>query len=131
MSYPTPLLLLVASAAAQASSTGNCVTGRMTFDPLRMYALGFDGAIPDLDAAKYDFTIDYGAVNTRVLDPIGVTTTLARTGNFGDGARISTVRYMQYGKLTARLKAAAVGGLVTTFITMSKSKVHRVKTGRD
>ena len=116
------LFSLISLVQAQANVTGNCVTGRIDFDPLRTFALGADGKIPNLDVSKYDFTIDYGSTNVKAIDPFGADLALTKGGNFGDGVRISTTRYILYGKLTARMKAAAVGGLVNTFITMSDRK---------
>jgi beta-glucanase (GH16 family) len=36
------------------------------------------------------------------------------------GVRLSTLRYMLYGRITARMRAIPLPGAVTTFITMSE-----------
>jgi hypothetical protein len=56
------VVLLAARTAAQANVTGNCISGRMTFDPMRMYAIApgqLPGSVanPALDVSRYDFTI--------------------------------------------------------------------------
>jgi beta-glucanase (GH16 family) len=118
------MLLLALQVNAQSSVTGNCYTQRIDMDPLRMYALPFSGVAPALDVSRYDVTVDYGSVNVKATNPYGTDITLAKASNskFGDGARISTTRYILYGRLTARIKTSTVPGLVTTFITMSDRK---------
>ncbi|KAI8908420.1 concanavalin A-like lectin/glucanase domain-containing protein [Gorgonomyces haynaldii] len=114
--------LLLGLVAAQSNVTGNCVTGRLDFDPLRTFAAG--ATKPQLDVSKYDFTIDYGSSNVVFNNKSGVDVVLRKNAqNTGDGARISTTRYVLYGRITARLRTPTNGaGIVTTFITMSDVK---------
>ena len=53
----------------------------------------------------------------------GVTLSLTKNDNAtATGTRISSSRYMLYGRITARIKAVPYAGAITTFITMSESK---------
>lgn len=103
---------------------GNCLTQRINFtDPSRTFALdGMDAMrdISELDTSRYDMTIDYFTKQVRHLPGGGVELTISDNGGVGnpDAPRMSTTRFMLYGKVTAVLKAPAVPGVVTTFITM-------------
>eukprot|EP00842_Homolaphlyctis_polyrhiza_P002671 jgi/Hompol1/3404/HPOL_006514-RA len=61
----TALTALAASVQAQqnATTTGNCVTGRITFDPNRILNL-YGATTTDnrlaVDVTKYDLTLDFG-----------------------------------------------------------------------
>jgi beta-glucanase (GH16 family) len=44
------------------------------------------------------------------------------TGGSATGARLSTVRWLLYGRITLRMTGIALPGVVTTFITMSERK---------
>jgi beta-glucanase (GH16 family) len=114
-----PIVLAQTSVITAGNATGNCVTGRLDFDPLRIYAVST--TTTTIDVSKYDFTIDYGAANFKALSPAGATLSVSKaTGsNAGQGARLSTTRYMLYGKFTATMAASPIGGIITTFITMS------------
>jgi hypothetical protein len=122
ISILTTTLLLVVPATAQSTSApaAQCQSGRINFDPTRMYALG--GAQEQLDVSRYDMTIDYGSTHVRQLPTGGISVALIKAGNSGIGARLSTTRYLQYARITARMNAVAVPGVVTTFITMSPRK---------
>lgn len=103
---------------------GNCLTQRIDFtDRSRLFALdGLDAMrnIPDLDVSRYDATIDYGTQLVKVLPQGGIELTIKENdpSKNPDAPRISTTRFMLYGKITAVLRAPAVPGVVTTFITM-------------
>jgi beta-glucanase (GH16 family) len=121
------LLFLLPYIAAQTSVitsgnvTGNCLTGALSFDPLRMYAINQNAKAPTLDISKYDFTIDYGSANVKQAPGGGVYLNIARDlgATTGTGTRISTTRYALYGKFSVTMNASPIGGIVTTFITMS------------
>jgi hypothetical protein len=77
--------IMTALVAAQANVTGNCVTGRITFDQLRYfpdsffrtYALG--ATDPGLDVSTYDMTTDYGNLNVKPIAGGGVNLNLAKS----------------------------------------------------
>ncbi|KAH6570197.1 hypothetical protein BASA50_005236 [Batrachochytrium salamandrivorans] len=102
---------------------GDCVTGRMTFtkDTVTDIA-GAEARRFSVDRTKYNFTLDYGTADFGE----GSMASLALVRNSQDNpmavafsSRISTTRYMQYGRITIRFKPAAIPGVVTTFITFS------------
>ncbi|KAJ1554353.1 hypothetical protein HK096_003962, partial [Nowakowskiella sp. JEL0078] len=109
--------------AAQPAVTGNCVSGNYTFAQSKLFAvpIGQNVSTLNLNPNQYDFSIDYGSANT-VFDAANNAITLKITKGTsaqGDGVRLSTTRYIYYGKFTASFSAAAVPGAVTAFITMS------------
>ncbi|KAI8915807.1 concanavalin A-like lectin/glucanase domain-containing protein [Gorgonomyces haynaldii] len=114
------LAFLLGQVAAQ--SQGNCVSQTINFDGLRTFALAANDQNKRLDVSTYDITLDYGAQNVFFTNN-GLEMFLARspTGN-GVGARVSTTRDILYGRFTLTLKVPPVGGVVTTFITMSDVK---------
>ena len=77
--------------------------------------------ITDLDTGRYDMTIDYYKNQVKFLPGGGIELTLtpSRDPNRNpDAPRLSTTRFMLYGKIEAYIKAPAISGIVTTFITM-------------
>jgi len=71
------------------------------------------------NASAYDWTVDKGSViNTNSS---GGELALLLTETNG-GTRISSTRYIHYGKVSARVKTGRWGGVVTAFITMSDIK---------
>lgn len=118
MLFPLALNLISAIIAGPP----NCVTGNITFDPRRMYALG--GEPENLDPAYYDFSIDYGYQNVKPNpNGNGIQVNLVKSAsNKGLGARLSSTRFFQYAKLTARMSAIPYAGAITTFITFSPRK---------
>ncbi|KAF5361620.1 hypothetical protein D9758_007371 [Tetrapyrgos nigripes] len=74
----------------------------------------FDG-----NATEYDWVVDKG--NIMNTDSSGGELALLLTEENG-GTRISSTRYVHYGKITATLKTGRWGGVVTAFITMSDIK---------
>ncbi|KAH6567101.1 hypothetical protein BASA50_011271 [Batrachochytrium salamandrivorans] len=111
---------------AQANVTGNCITGRITFDRLRTYSnFHPDTTLPQLNVSTYDATVDYGANTVSFPSTGGVNLQLIKSSTGGAaaaGARLSTTRYILYAKITARMHALTLPGAVTTFITMSDRK---------
>ncbi|KAJ1566332.1 hypothetical protein HK405_010216 [Cladochytrium tenue] len=112
--------------------TGNCLSGTYTFDATRMYEIPtgalssgthYPPVLAGVDWSAYDFTIDYSAgnavANASGAPAGGVSTRVAASSK--TGTRISTTRYMMYGKVSMKIKATApsVGGIVSPFITMS------------
>jgi beta-glucanase (GH16 family) len=79
--------------------------------------------IEQLDVSTYDLTIDYGSLSVQQKNGGGINMNLIKTAaGSGIGGRISTTRYIQYAKITARMSAVDTPGVVTTFITMSPRK---------
>lgn len=75
-----------------------------------------------VDEKKFDMTIDYGSSNV-ILGPNGATLLLTKNGDgssIAQGTRMSTTRYMLYGKVSLEMNAIPVPGVVVTFITMSE-----------
>jgi beta-glucanase (GH16 family) len=68
------------------------------------------------NASAYDWTLDKG--NIMNTNSSGGELALLLTEANG-GTRISSTRYVHYGKITARLKTGQWAGVVTAFITMS------------
>ncbi|KAL2911393.1 hypothetical protein HK105_209157 [Polyrhizophydium stewartii] len=99
---------------------GECVTGRINFNPDRIFNLNSnDNSRFSVDRNRYDLTLDYGSVD---YVSNGVQLNLvppAQAGKLGSGARFSTTRYLRGGKITGRFKPVAVPGAVTTLITWS------------
>jgi beta-glucanase (GH16 family) len=68
-------------------------------------------------------TIDYAAANV-VVGPNGASLVLEKNGDgstVAQGVRMSTTRYLHYGRFSVEMTAIPVNGVVTTFITMSPS----------
>jgi len=86
--------------------------------------------LQNADAFNGDIkTADFVVENINNLVKSGTTATLKLTApnpisksTPGTGIRISSTSYLMYGKFTARLKAGPVGGMVTSFISMSDEK---------
>lgn len=68
----------------------------------------FDG-----DADKYDWTLDGGNFTVSKNNLVMI---LTKTNS---GTRLSSTRFIHYGKITATMKTGRWGGVVTGFITMS------------
>ncbi|KAI9340656.1 concanavalin A-like lectin/glucanase domain-containing protein [Zopfochytrium polystomum] len=132
----TAAAVLMSSPAAYAAdtfdpaTTGNCLSGTYNFDPKRMYKIPsgqltpiYPPVLPGLDWSAYDFTVDYGATNVNLNVTNGVAGGVGTRVNAATkaGTRISTSRYILYGKFSIKMKAtpASAGGIVSTFITMS------------
>ncbi|KAI9202133.1 concanavalin A-like lectin/glucanase domain-containing protein [Polychytrium aggregatum] len=108
------------------SVVGNCVSARHNFtDRSRVAAPAASdrrGAPPLIDYTVYDWTIDFAkdlvtfGANGGVLLSVMPKDSLNPNGA---SSRLSTTRYMLYGKVSARIKAPPQSGFVTSFITMS------------
>ena len=106
-------------ALSQANVTGNCLSGRISFDPLRMYQLGSTQTISTLDPALYDFTIDYGPLNSKLAaSGLELSVTKDASGR-ASGVRLSSTRYILYGKISVSMALPKTPGVVSSFITMS------------
>lgn len=141
--------VFLTTVTAQANITGNCVTGRIDFNPARMMNLTdsrYPGSVanPGIDLSRTDLTVDYGYANVIQRPGGGVDLKLTRQqqgaaqgGKHSEKlfhvalvytfiatalVRISTTRYMHYGRVTARMRAIGEPGVITTFITMSDVK---------
>ncbi|KAI9199532.1 concanavalin A-like lectin/glucanase domain-containing protein [Polychytrium aggregatum] len=113
------------------SEVGNCLTKRHYFNETnRIAAPASSGqdrhSVPIyLDYTKYDWTIDYAKEHVTFGANGGVMLSLMPPDKSkgilqGAGSKLSSTRYMRYGKVTARLKSiSTTPGVVTTFITMS------------
>ncbi|KAH8084334.1 glycoside hydrolase family 16 protein [Cristinia sonorae] len=71
------------------------------------------------NASAYDWVVDKG--NIMNTNTSGGELALLLTQDNG-GTRISSTRYIHYGKISARIKTGRWGGVVTAFITMSDIK---------
>lgn len=71
----------------------------------------FDG-----DVDKYDWTVDKGSIQSSGGDVAMILT------ESNGGTRLSSTRYVHYGKITATMKTGRWGGVVAAFITMSNIK---------
>jgi hypothetical protein len=109
--------------------TGNCVSGLINFNPARIIDNPFNAQ--NIDPKLYDFSIDYSPINVLVsiyylilkLNGEGVQLSLIKTGQTTSlGVRLSSIRYMLYGRFSIRMKGPVVPGVVTTFITLSKRR---------
>ncbi|KAJ3117014.1 hypothetical protein HDU96_008185 [Phlyctochytrium bullatum] len=126
--YATPLpqnpTADVRSQAADPMDVGNCLSGTYEFTKSRAYfpkqgevQNAHPPMVPGVDWSGYDFTVDYGAANAEFDDKGGVSLSARKTDL--TGARISTTRYMLYGRVTIPIKPITNRGVITTFITMS------------
>ncbi len=113
--------LSLVNAQGDPKVVGNCVTGKINFNPTRMFNI--QGISSAVDEKKFDMTIDYGAANV-VFGPNGATLSLTKVGygTPGLGARMSTTRYMLFGRISVDMSIATAPGVVVTFITMSDRK---------
>ncbi|KAI9202463.1 concanavalin A-like lectin/glucanase domain-containing protein [Polychytrium aggregatum] len=120
--------LAATSSTDPPSVVGNCISARYDFkDPSRIAAPAPTnperrGAPPLIDYTVYDWTIDHA----KDLVTFGATGGLMLSAKppdtlnpYGSSTRVSSTRYILYGKITARLKAVRQIGFVTSFITMS------------
>ncbi|KAK5672203.1 putative glycosidase CRH2 [Batrachochytrium dendrobatidis] len=119
---------LILTVMADPSTQGNCITGRITFDEQRTSKVPMHVDMPAfppsiINIVSTDTTIDYAPQNVKFMEGGGVTLSLTKNDNAtATGTRISSSRYMLYGRITARIKAVPYAGAITTFITMSESK---------
>lgn len=74
----------------------------------------FDGNV-----TEYDWVVDKGSIMNTNSSGGELALLLTETNG---GTRISSTRYVHYGKITASLKTGRWGGVVTAFITMSDIK---------
>ena len=102
-------------------SSSFCVSSKLSFDENRIYVVP-NGQNISVSPELYDFTIDYGFENI-VFNHSDNSIQLKLTKNNilpqGNGVRLSSVRYFQYGKFTTSMSAASQKGVITAFITMS------------
>ena len=116
------IALSFVNAQADPKEVGNCVSGKINFNPKRVLNNQANSSL--VDEKKFDMTIDYGAANV-VIGPEGVSLLLTKIGDGSSpaqGTRLSTTRYMLYGKFSVEMSAIPVPGVVVTFITMSKRR---------
>ena len=108
----------------QPNITGNCLSYDLDFKkaPQRFFHLTppQTSLSMGLDVSLYDFTIDYGSINFN-LRPDGMALSVRKSedGAHDLGIRVGTTRYILYGKITVRMLAAAIPGIVSSAITMS------------
>jgi hypothetical protein len=121
--FDSLVLSLIALSLAQAQEdpkeVGNCVSGKIGFNPTRMLNNQANSSL--IDETRYDMAIDYAASNV-VFGPNGAYLSLEKVGDgsaVAQGVRMSTTRYMHYGRFSVELAAIPVPGVVTTFITIS------------
>ncbi|KAJ3252009.1 hypothetical protein HK103_001884 [Boothiomyces macroporosus] len=102
--------------------TGSCLSTKYNLtDMSRIFGLENIPAlanIPGLDVGRYDFTVDYNTHLVNVTSE-GLQLTIQKNGDQNPSApRVSTTRFIHYGKISVTLKAPAISGIVTTFIGM-------------
>ncbi len=108
----------------QADKEGNCLTQRIDFsDPNRFFFMN-DLPIPikdikEVDVSRYDMTVDYTVPGQKAINGGKGYLHIAKkpAGGNPQGTRLSTTRFLKYGKVSASLKSIAVPGVVNTFIT--------------
>ncbi|KAI9438562.1 glycosyl hydrolases family 16-domain-containing protein [Lactarius indigo] len=94
-----------------------CQSTNYTFtDQTRIYS---NASLFDGNAAAYDWVLNQGDVS--ITNSSGGELVLMHTQNNG-GTRISSTRYVHYGKITAMMKTGRWNGVVTAFATMSNVK---------
>jgi beta-glucanase (GH16 family) len=107
--------------------TGNCLTQKIDFTEVnRIYNLNGMARMDwdyssQLDIGRYDMTIDYFSSQVQMTGKGGVTLKITANPDSTKNAlapRLSTTRFMRYGKVSAVLSAPAIPGVVTTFVTM-------------
>jgi hypothetical protein len=124
------LLFSVSLVKADAAQTGNCLTQRIDFkDALRIFnmqgipptSIDFMSDLSSkIDPSRYDITIDYGnkdSIKGGANGGISLNLQKDPAGGESIGTRISTTRFLKYGKITASFKAATLPGIVNTMIT--------------
>lgn len=108
-----------------ASIEGNCISQTINFtDSRRIFSM--DGLptlidIKDLDTARYDATIDYYSNLVSFIPDGGLRVAITKPNQgeiYPAAARVSTTRFIKYGRVSLYLKAPNLGGVVTTFIMM-------------
>lgn len=115
------VVLSLVSAQGNPKEVGNCVTGKINFNPNRILNNQANSSV--IDEKRFDMTIDYGASNVLIgPDGLKVFLTKKADGTVAQGTRLSTTRYMLYGKFSVEMSALPVPGVVVTFITMSDRK---------
>ncbi|KAJ8328638.1 hypothetical protein BDV3_004739 [Batrachochytrium dendrobatidis] len=109
---------------------GDCISGRLDLHKNSIIDLGgAEASRFTVDRNKYNFTLDYGQVDWS-HQPNSASFVLTRPPPSSDpkaiavGTRVSTTRYIRYGKITARFDPAENPGVVATFITFSD--MHRM-----
>ncbi|KAJ3322147.1 hypothetical protein HDV06_003598 [Boothiomyces sp. JEL0866] len=113
-----------ADTSAAPQYVGNCISQTVDFsDPSRIFDMGGLPTLTDikgLDISRYDMTMDYNSQNIKLIPGTGVRLDLTPNSAGGDpiGTRMSSTRFMQYGRVSAVLKAPAASGVVITFISM-------------
>lgn len=71
-----------------------------------------------IDTSRYDLTLDYGNLSfSSAGASMLIRENSASPKTDPLGTRISTTRFMKYGRVTAYFRAAAVPGIVNSFIT--------------
>ncbi|KAJ9080172.1 putative glycosidase CRH2 [Entomophthora muscae] len=89
----------------------SCSAGKMALSPKRIAKYGdFEG-----DFTSQDFTIE----GEHTLDEDVVVLKLKRPGS---GTTLRSTRYINFGRISADLTMSRVGGVVTSFITLSDTK---------
>lgn len=112
-----------AESPSDAQQTGNCLTQRIDFKDLSRFFNLQNAPFPikdlssQLDVSRYDMTVDYGNLTRLASGNVGLTIVPKAAGGDPQGTRISSTRFLKYGKVTASFKAVPIKGVVTTFIT--------------
>ncbi|KAI8893482.1 concanavalin A-like lectin/glucanase domain-containing protein [Globomyces pollinis-pini] len=120
----TLLCLLATTNAQTANVTGNCVSGVWKYNPNRvkhMNGVAVHTVDPSLDVSAWDWIVEYGSDNIKQNgDGFDMSLKKNKDANkAAEGVKLSTTRYILYGKITAKFASVGTPGVVNTFITMS------------
>lgn len=96
-----------------------CRSANYTFTASDLTRIHSNASLFDGNATAYDWVLNQGNISNTNSN--GGELALMLTRNNG-GTRISSTRYVHYGKITAIMKTGRWNGVVTAFITMSDIK---------
>ncbi|KAJ3275680.1 hypothetical protein HK104_003859 [Borealophlyctis nickersoniae] len=102
---------------------GNCVSGNYSMNNRAKWtqAIGRSFLPPETDPTKHDFIVFNNLAGFSWGDD-GVSLTLNAKNKASAAVQASHTRYVKYAKISARMTASTLPGVVTTFITMSPQK---------
>ncbi|KAH6559913.1 hypothetical protein BASA50_009003 [Batrachochytrium salamandrivorans] len=100
---------------------GDCITQRLVFSNSRVLILnGADSKRFTAERSEFDFTLDYGTADfSGTAVQLNLRKSARPETDISLGARMSTTRYLKYGRITARFNPAVDPGVVSTLVTWS------------
>ncbi|KAI9007271.1 concanavalin A-like lectin/glucanase domain-containing protein [Gaertneriomyces semiglobifer] len=101
---------------------GNCVTGTYTFkDNNRIARIAPNVGIPQgFDYSSYDFVVQENPTAFNVQDGLASLSLIKPATGNATVTKAAHSRWVKYAKISAKMSAVAVPGVVTTLITMSE-----------